>query len=63
MIALAGRMAKKAERTNSIVKLEPMTANERRIIHTALADSETVETYSKGEEPHRYLVIKPKNLK
>ena len=63
LIALAGRMAKKAERTNSIVKLEPMTANERRIIHTALADSETVETYSKGEEPHRYLVIKPKNLK
>ena len=63
LIALAGRMAKKAERTNSVVKLEPMTANERRIIHTALADSETVETYSKGEEPHRYLVIKPKNLK
>ena len=61
LIALAGRMAKKAETTHSSVKLEPMTANERRIIHTALADSETVETFSKGEEPHRYLVIKPKN--
>ncbi len=61
LIALANRMAKKAERTHSSVKLEPMTANERRIIHTALADSETVETYSKGEEPHRYLIIKPKN--
>ena len=61
LIALAQRMAKKAERTHSSVKLEPMTANERRIIHTALADSETVETYSKGEEPHRYLIIKPKN--
>lgn len=60
LIALAQRMAKKVERTNASVKLEPMTANERRIIHTALADSETVETLSKGEEPHRFLIIKPK---
>ena len=60
LIALANRMAKKVERTHQSVKLEPMTANERRIIHTALADNEYVETYSKGEEPHRYLIIKPK---
>ena len=60
LIALAQRMAKKVERTHSSVKLEPMTANERRIIHTALAESETVETVSKGEEPHRFLIIKPK---
>ncbi len=61
LIALAQRMAKKVERTHSSVKLEPMTANERRIIHTALADSTTVETLSKGEEPHRFLIIKPKD--
>lgn len=61
LIALAQRMAKKVERTHASVKLEPMTANERRIIHTALAESLTVETFSKGEEPHRYLIIKPKN--
>lgn len=60
LIALANRMAKKVERTHQSVKLEPMTANERRIIHTVLADNEYVETYSKGEEPHRYLIIKPK---
>ncbi len=60
LIALAQRMAKKVERTHSSVKLEPMTANERRIIHTALAESNTVETLSKGEEPHRFLIIKPK---
>lgn len=63
LVALAQRMAKKVERTHSSVKLEPMTANERRIIHTALAESETVETFSKGEEPHRYLIIKPKDQK
>ena len=61
LIALAHRMERKVEKTHSSVKLEPMTANERRIIHTALAESQTVETHSKGEEPHRYLVISPKN--
>lgn len=61
LIALAQRMAKKVERTHTSVKLEPMSANERRIIHTALAESTTVETFSKGEEPHRYLIIKPKS--
>ena len=60
LIALAQRMARKVEKTHSSVKLEPMTANERRIMHTALSNSKTVETFSKGEEPHRYLIIKPK---
>lgn len=60
LIALAQRMAKKVERTKSSVKLEPMTANERRIIHTALAENENIETFSKGEEPHRYLIIRYK---
>ena len=60
LIALANRMAKKVERTHASVKLEPMSAFERRIIHTALAESLTVETLSKGEEPHRYLIIRPK---
>ena len=58
LIALAQRMARKVERTHSSVKLEPMTPQERRIIHMALADNENVETFSKGEEPHRYLIIR-----
>lgn len=62
LVALAHRMERKVEKTHASVKLEPMTANERRIIHTALADSQTVETHSKGEEPHRFLVISPKNI-
>lgn len=60
LIALANRMARKVAKTNHPVKLEPMTANERRIIHTALADDKFVETISKGEEPYRYLTIYPK---
>ena len=62
LVALAHRMERKVEKTHASVKLEPMTANERRISHTALADSKTVETHSKGEEPHRFLVISPKDI-
>lgn len=60
LIALANRMARKVAKTNHPVKLEPMTANERRIIHSALAEDRFVETISKGEEPYRYLTILPK---
>ena len=60
LIALAHRMARKVAKTNHAVKLEPMTANERRIIHTALSEDRFVDTISKGEEPYRYLTIIPK---
>jgi spoIIIJ-associated protein len=56
---LAQRMAKKAIRTGRSQRLEPMNAYERRIIHAALTD-EPVTTYSKGDEPRRFLVIDPK---
>lgn len=57
---LAERMARKATRTKQLVKLEPMNAHERKIIHTHLQDDPYVETYSEGEEPRRYLVIASK---
>ncbi len=58
LIALAQRMARKVQKTHSSVKLEPMTPAERRVIHMALADYEDIETFSKGEEPHRYMIIR-----
>ncbi|HHX73865.1 MAG TPA: KH domain-containing protein, partial [Firmicutes bacterium] len=57
---LAENLAKKAVRTRREVVLEPMTPQERRIIHTALQDSKAVTTYSQGEEPYRKVVIAPK---
>lgn len=63
LIALANRMARKVAKTNHAVRLEPMTANERRIIHSALAEDRFVETFSTGEEPYRYLTITPKKAK
>jgi len=59
LVNLAKRMASKAIRTGRPQRLEPMNAYDRRIIHAALTDSD-VTTYSKGEEPHRYLMIEPK---
>lgn len=54
---LAHKLEKTVKRTNRKVVLEPMTAYERKIIHTELQPSELVTTYSIGEEPHRKLVI------
>ena len=41
------------------VILEAMSPFERRIIHTELANSQTVTTKSEGKEPNRYVVIVP----
>lgn len=62
LIALAHRMESRVAKTNKSIKLEPMSANERRIIHTALQSSEKVETTSNGTEPNRYVVILPKKI-
>jgi hypothetical protein len=40
-----------------------MNPYERRVIHSALQDSEIVTTESAGEEPNRYVVITPKNFR
>ena len=60
------RMAKKIARevaaTNIEVKLDSMNSYERRIIHNVLTNHKKVYTESEGEEPNRYVVIKPKKL-
>ena len=56
---LAKRLEEKATEMRREVILEPMSPYERRIIHTALADSQTVTTRSDGKEPNRYVVIVP----
>ncbi|MDR2090277.1 MAG: protein jag [Clostridiales bacterium] len=63
LTGLAKKLAQKADRTGRKVELEPMNPYERRIIHSALQDSELVTTESLGEEPNRYVVITPKNVR
>lgn len=59
--ALAKRLAGKVKRTGEEVRLEPMAAGERRIIHLALQDDRAISTESEGEAPYRYVVIKLKD--
>lgn len=58
---LAEKMAKTVIKTRKPVKLEPMKAYERKIIHSKLQENNKVETVSVGEEPHRRIVISLKN--
>ena len=55
---LARRLAKNAVKFGRDVRLEPMSAYERMIIHTELANRTDVTTESYGEEPRRRVVIK-----
>lgn len=41
------------------VELAPMTAQERRIVHTYLSERPDVETHSEGDEPARRLIVSP----
>jgi len=60
---LAKKLEKKAIETGRKVILEPMSPYERRIIHSALAESSEVKTISEGKEPARYIAVIPNNAK
>lgn len=57
LVRLARNMAKKAIQTGKDISLEPMSAWERKVIHTALSDDDRIQTFSAGTEPHRHVVI------
>jgi spoIIIJ-associated protein len=57
---IAHRMAEQVVKTGKKQTLEPMPANERRIIHMELREDERVTTESYGEDPHRKVTILPK---
>ncbi len=59
LTALAKRLAQKAVRLRRKIALEPMNPFERRIVHSALADSEIAKTQSEGEDLNRHVVIIP----
>lgn len=55
---VARRNANEVLRSHVDVKLEPMTPDERRIIHNTLSGMEHIKTESSGEGPQRAVVIK-----
>jgi len=54
---LALRLAEQVKRNRRLIMLEPMPADERRIIHLALADHPDVTTQSMGEGDMRKVAI------
>lgn len=57
---LANRMADQVTKTGRKMTMEPMTANERRVVHIELRGHPAVTTESAGEDPYRKVVILPK---
>ncbi len=57
---LAKKTAREVAKTKVETKLDSMNSYERRIIHNILNDNKYVYTESMGEEPNRYVVIKPR---
>lgn len=57
---LASKIERTVTKTGKSITLEPMTAYERKIIHTKLQDSKTVKTHSIGENENRRVVISRK---
>lgn len=58
---LAEKVAKTVIRTKKPIKLEPMQAFERKIIHSKLQQNAKIETTSVGEEPHRRIIVSLKS--
>lgn len=54
---LAERTANQVVRTKKLVRLEPMSSAERKVIHSRLQRNSHVQTYSEGTEPYRRVVV------
>jgi spoIIIJ-associated protein len=55
----ADRAAEQALTNSRVVEMDPMSAQERRVVHERLKGRSGVETYSEGDEPHRCVVVAP----
>jgi spoIIIJ-associated protein len=55
----ADRAAEQALNSSNVVEMDPMSAQERRVVHERLKERAGVETYSEGDEPHRCVVVAP----
>lgn len=55
---LAKKAAKEVLQTKATIKLDPMTSDERRMVHSALSKFAHIETISVGEGKNRAVTIK-----
>ena len=55
----ADRAAEQALANNRVIEMDPMSAQERRVVHERLKDRAGIETYSEGDEPRRCVIVAP----
>jgi spoIIIJ-associated protein len=55
----ADRAAEQALERKVSVEMDPMSAQERRVVHEHLKERSGIETFSEGDEPHRCVVVAP----
>ncbi len=59
LIQIAERAAAQVRETGEEYEIKSLSSAERRQVHTILQDSPDLETYSRGQEPDRRLVVRP----
>lgn len=59
LLELAESAAAQVRESGAAYEMQPLSAAERRLIHTILQESQDLETYSQGEEPNRRLIVRP----
>lgn len=57
--ALAKAAADEVRTSGREVEIKSLSSAERRQIHTFLKEFSDLETFSRGKEPHRHLVVRP----
>lgn len=55
----AREIAQRVLETGQEEELEPMNSYERKLVHDAAGEIDGIETVSRGEQPSRYVVIRP----
>ncbi len=59
LVSRADRAAEQALSGGGPVEMDPMSAQERRVVHEHLKERSGIETFSEGDEPRRRVVVAP----
>lgn len=59
--AMADRVAAEVRASQTEVEMPPLSAAERRLVHTLFKDVPDLKTCSRGQEPDRRLVVQPRS--
>lgn len=60
LIEMANKAGRRVLESGRPYHLEPMTNHERKVIHKTISRLSGLESYSEGDDPHRYVVIVPR---